>query len=70
MAFIPSVLLVASIFVGIVGAGIIVILGLFWIVEKLGGDISKPQDVLGTFLLFVIFIVLTAWCYDYLNEIW
>jgi hypothetical protein len=70
MAFIPSVLLVASIFVGIVGAGIIVILGLFWIVEKLGGDISEPQDVLGTFLLFVIFIVLTAWCYDYLNEIW
>lgn len=70
MAYIPSVLLVASIFVGIVGAGIIVILGLFWIVEKLGGDISEPQDVLGTFLLFVIFIVLTAWCYDYLNEIW
>lgn len=70
MTFIPSVLLVASIFVGIVGAGIIVILGLFWIVEKLGGDISEPQDVLGTFLLFVIFIVLTAWCYDYLNEIW
>ena len=70
MAYIPSVLLVASIFVGIVGAGIIVILGLFWIVEKLGGDISEPQDVLGTCLLFVIFIVLTAWCYDYLNEIW
>lgn len=70
MAYIPSILLVASIFVGIVGAGIIVILGLFWIVEKLGGDISEPQDVLGTFLLFVIFIVLTAWCYDYLNEIW
>ena len=70
MMVVLSVLLAAGIFAGMLGVAAIGILGLFWIVDKLGGDISEPQDIVGVFLFIVLFIALTVGCYDYLNKTW
>lgn len=70
MMVVLSVLLAIGIFAGMLGVAAIGIFGLFWVVDKLGGDISEPQDIVGVFLLIVIFIALTVGCYDYLNKTW
>ena len=70
MMVILSVLLAIGIFAGMLGVAAIGIFGLFWVVDKLGGDISEPQDIVGVFLLIILFIALTVGCYDYLNKIW